>query len=192
MTTRLIQTVFRYAFVCALMSAAGLAQQKQFAPAEFLVWPPITDAERQLRAPMVEKDAGAEVLVWRAHLVDEVLSRGSQRVWYHYVRLKIFTDKGKEQASAIQLSGDGSSSIIDVAGRTIKADGTILELDKSATFQRDAVRVGGIKVKTTSFAMPGLEPGAIVEYRWREVLEGYYVFVRLEFQREFQIGRAHV
>ena len=190
MTRHFMQTVCGYAFACALLTSEALAQQKQFAPPEFQAWPPVTDAEKGLQAPVVEKDAGAEVLVWRAHLVDEVLSRGYQRVWYHYVRLKIFTDRGREQLSTTQLSGDGRSHIIDVAARTVKADGTVLELDKNAVFQRDLIRVGGIKVKTASFGMPGLEVGAIVEYRWKEVLEGYYSYVRIEFQREFPVQRV--
>ena len=145
-----------------------------------------------MQAPLVEKDAGAEVLVWRAHLLDEFLSRNTlQRVFYHYVRLKIFTEKGKEQASTIDLVDDGTSKIIDVSGRTVKADGTVLELERSAVHERDVVRAAGRKLKVTSFAMPGVEAGAIVEYRWREVLNSTAIrYVRLQFQREFPVQKV--
>jgi hypothetical protein len=95
-----------------------------FAPAEFRDWPQITEAEKQMRAPLVQKDAGAEVLVWKAYVVDEFLSLSTlQRVYYNYVRLKVFDEKGKEQAATVDLTSTETSSIIDISGRTMKPDG---------------------------------------------------------------------
>src|SRR5258708_2159436 len=167
-TLRLSLIFWVFAFVCA----GGFAQQKQFAPPEFVTWLPITDAERQMKNSAVEKDAGAEVLFWRVHVVDELLSgnRDLQRVSYNYIRLKIFDEKGKEKASTIDLSSGDRSAILDVAGRSVKADGSIVELDKKTVYRRDLVRASGMRRKVTSFAMPGVEPGAIVEYRWKDAL----------------------
>src|SRR5437868_15054968 len=67
-------------------------------------WLPITDAERGMKAPVVEKDAGVEALFWRVHVRDELAGgRDLQRVFYHYVRLKIFDEKGKEAAATIDI-----------------------------------------------------------------------------------------
>ncbi len=176
-----------------VFNAAGFAQAaNHFAPSEFQDWPQITDAERQMRSPLVQKDAGAEVLVWKAYVLDEFLSSSTlQRVYYNYVRLKVFDERGKEQAATIDLTSSETSSIIDVAGRTLKADGTFVLLDKNAIHQRDVVRVGSRIRKTTSFAMPGVEPGAIVEYRWKEVESGDEMeFVRLQLQREFPVQKV--
>src|SRR5580658_8683181 len=105
------------------------AQQKTFAPAEFLAWPPLTEAEQQQKSPAVEKDAGAEILLRRVHVVDEYSSdhAGLQRATYNYVRLKIFDEKGKEKAVTVDLPYQEPGNISDVAARTIKPDGTILE-----------------------------------------------------------------
>jgi hypothetical protein len=54
------------------------AQQKTPPPGEFVQWLPITDSERQMKGPLVDKDAGAEILLWRVHVVDEYLSVGLQ------------------------------------------------------------------------------------------------------------------
>jgi hypothetical protein len=111
-----------------------------------------------------------------------------QRVTYHYIRLKVFNEKGKEAVSTIQIDNDGQSAIIQVAARTLKPDGTIVELDNAAIFTRDSARMKGANYKTTSFAVPGLEPGAIVEYRWKEVLDSAGIrYIRLQFQREFPV-----
>src|SRR5262245_24236647 len=189
----LFVVIGRCMLATALFSATVFGQAaNHFAPAEFQDWPQITNAEKQMRSPLVQKDAGAEVLVWKAYVVDEFLSLSTlQRVYYNYVRLKVFDEKGKEQAATIDLASSETSNIFDVAGRTLKADGTFVQLDKTAIHQRDVVRAGSRKRKTTSFAMPGVEPGAIVEYRWKEVESGDEIeFVRLQLQREFPVQKV--
>ena len=57
--------------------------------------------ERELKSSVIEKDAGAEILQWRVHVVDEYLSTGLQRVLWHYVRLKVFDANGKEKAGTV-------------------------------------------------------------------------------------------
>ena len=64
------------------------AQIKSLAPAEFVAWLPVSDAERALKAPVVERDAGAEILLWHVHVVDEMQGSDLQRIVYHYVRAK--------------------------------------------------------------------------------------------------------
>ena len=180
------------AILASFSGTSALAQQRTMAPSDFVNWLPITDADRQLKAPLVEKDAGAEVLEWRVHIVDELLSNTDfQRVLYHYVRLKIFDEKGKEKAATIDLTYGDKRNILDVAGRTIKNDGTIVELDKKAVFKRDLVRAGRLTRKAVSFAMPGVEPGAIVEYRWKESVDDHAIYyVRLKFQQDFPVERV--
>src|SRR5437870_9157486 len=120
------------AVVCLAQPLA--AQQRTLAPPEFVEWLPITDADRQLKSPNVEKDAGAEILLWRVHVVDEYLSEGFQRVLYHYVRLKVFDAKGKEKTGTVDLPFTEPDRILDVSGRTIKPDGTIAELDRKTVY----------------------------------------------------------
>src|SRR5882724_3417019 len=156
-----------------------------------ITWLPITDAERAMKAPMVEKDAGVEALFWRVHLRDELMGQDLQRVLYHYVRLKVFDEKGKEKASTIELPISDKVAIVSVHGRTIKADGTELELKKDSVFERDVVRTGRKRYRVKSFAMPGVEPGAIVEYRWKELRQDPYVtYTRLQFQREYPVQKV--
>ena len=141
----------------------------------------------------VEKDAGAEVLFWRVHVVDELLGsrRDLQRVSYNYIRLKIFDEKGKERSATIDLNSGDRSAILDIAGRTVKSDGSVVELDKKTVYRRDVVRASGMRRKVTSFAMPGVEPGAIVEYRWKEALDdNRLMYLRLKFQREFPVEKV--
>lgn len=54
-----------------------------------ITWLPVTNAERNMKTPVVDKNAGVEALFWKVHVRDEVLGgRDLQRVFYNYVRLK--------------------------------------------------------------------------------------------------------
>src|SRR5580698_1104673 len=121
---------------CLAFGAVTFAQQKTLAPPEFIQWLPVTDAERDLKAPRVDKDAGAEALLWRVRVVDEIVGSGTiQRVSYNYARLKVFDERGKEAVSTINLYYGERGDIIDVAGRTIKPDGSILQLSSQWRFR---------------------------------------------------------
>ncbi|MEP6570549.1 MAG: DUF3857 and transglutaminase domain-containing protein [Acidobacteriota bacterium] len=145
-------------------------------------WRPVAPADLALKAPLVEKDADAEAIFWEVRVDDSVLEELSLR---NYIRIKVFTDRGKESQSKIDLPYLGSNRIKDIAARVIKADGTIVELKKEDVFERTIVKANGVKVKAKSFALPGVEPGCIVEYRWREVRPGGSANrLRLQFQRD--------
>ncbi|MBC7927605.1 MAG: DUF3857 and transglutaminase domain-containing protein [Bryobacteraceae bacterium] len=181
-------------FTGPLPLLAILMGLSSLAPAQIGVnigWLPVTEAERKLAAPIVEKDAGVEAIFWRVHVLDEVQGSDLTRTLYHYVRLKIFSEKGKEKAATIDIPFDSRTSIIQISGRTIKADGSIVELKKDAIHERNLVRAGRFKRAVRSFAMPAVEPGAIVEYRWKEVRGDPNIrYTRLQLQREFPVHRV--
>lgn len=150
-------------------------------------WKPVDPAQLSLKTPVVEKDADAEAIFWEVKVADESNSYGeAQTVLTHYLRIKVFTERGKEQKSTIDLTYYGKTNISQIQGRTIKPNGEIIELKKDAVFERTIVKFGKLKVKTKSFAMPGVEPGAIIEYRYRETRPTYY-HTRLEFQQDVPV-----
>jgi hypothetical protein len=137
---------------------------------------------------MVEKDAGAEILLWRVRVVDELLGSDLQRSVYNYIRVKIFDEKGKEKASAVDLPYREPGTIMSVSGRTIKADGSVVELDSKAVLRRVLAHVGRLSEKAVSFTMPAVEPGAILEYRWKQTEDdNRFRYFRLQFQRELPV-----
>ena len=88
----------------------------------------------------------------------------------HYVRIKIFTERGKENAT-VEIPRFGKRSIGDVAGRTIKADGTIVELKKDSIFDRELAKTKGFKAHGKTFVLPNVEVGDIIEYQYKETRE---------------------
>jgi hypothetical protein len=155
-------------------------------------WKPINPAELALKTSVVEKDADAEAIFWEVRVADEIEGSTPRTVLTHYVRIKIFTERGRESQSKVDiLFGKifGSDiKIKDIVGRTIKPDGTIVELKKEDVFERTIVRASGVKAKAKSFAMPSVEPGSIIEYRWREVRNDNLAnYIRLQFQRDVPV-----
>ena len=151
-------------------------------------WKPIEPAQLAMKTPLVEPDADAEAIFWEVHVADDAIGGGPRTVLNHYIRIKIFTDRGKESQSRIDITYFGNVKISDIAGRTIKPDGSILELKKDAVFERTIVKASGLKAKAKSFAMPGVEPGAIIEYRWKETRGDHFSYYdRYLFQREIPV-----
>ena len=151
-------------------------------------WKPIDPAELALKAPLVEKDADAEALFWEVRVADEVDGDTVRTVLTHYVRIKIFTERGRESQSKIDIPFLSNWSIKDIAARTIKPDGSIVEIKKSDILERTIVKAGGRKIKAKSFAMSAIEPGAIIEYRWKEMRNDQLAnYIRLYFQRDVPV-----
>ena len=152
-------------------------------------WKPVDPAELALKEPKVEKDADAEAIFWEVKVDD---SSEDGLTFSHYLRVKIFNERGKEAFSKVDIPFGkifGTTiKVKDIAARTIKADGSIVELSAKDIFEREVLKTNGIKQKVKSFAFPAIEPGVIVEYRWKESYS--YASANnlsLEFQREIPV-----
>jgi len=177
------------ALVVCLLAVTAVATP---VTAAFEDWKPVDPSELSLKTPTVEKEADAEGLFWEVRIED---SPEGDLIFNHYLRVKVFTERGRESQSKIDLPfGNlygGEVKIKDIAARTIKPDGSIVELKKEDIFERTIVKVSGLKVKARSFAMPSVEPGCIIEYRWREVrVRDTAHYLRLQFQRDIPVRRV--
>ena len=155
-------------------------------------WKPIEPDEIAQKAPKVEKDADAEALFWEVRVDD---SSAQDLILLHHVRTKIFTERGRESQSKIELPygrlGRFNIKLKDIEARTIKPDGSIVDLADKDIFERTEIKTSGLRVKVKSFALPGVEPGSIVEYRWREVRENTsFRYMPLQFQRNIPAQRV--
>jgi transglutaminase-like putative cysteine protease len=156
-------------------------------------WRPVSNEEIQMKSPVIEADADAEALLWEVYVTDEESYGSMQTVLNHYTRIKIFNERGREAFSKVDIQygripGIGLDiRIKDIAARTIKPDGSTVELKEADVFERDIVKGDGVKLKAKSFAMPGIEPGAIIEYRWKEIRGAVSFYQRLQFAREIPV-----
>jgi hypothetical protein len=178
--------------LCALALALACVP---FAAASALAggadWQPIDSTQLSAMTPVVEKDADAEAIFWDVRVEDQESDTEVRTVLTHYLRIKIYTEHGKETESQVDIPYHGATKITDIAGRTIKPDGTIVLLKPDAVFDRTIVKVSGVKIKAKSFAMPAVEPGCIIEYRWKETRNDEIAdHIRLQFQRDISVQRV--
>ena len=80
------------------------------------IWRPIDPAYLALKEPIVEKDAMLGAIFWEVQLND------AWDDWRFRTTsgIKVFTERGKESQSKIDITYLGSNRIVDIAGRTIK------------------------------------------------------------------------
>lgn len=144
-------------------------------------WSPPDPAELASTQPVVDPDAGAEILLREVTMdsadFDEALVKT-------YVRVKVYSARGVERLSKIELPFTKQVPITRIAARTIHPDGRIVELDRKEVFEREVLRADSIRVKVKSFAPPALVPGAIVEYTYTEEPGFALAFFPLWFQTD--------
>jgi hypothetical protein len=175
----------------ALVSAFALAPAPSRAAGGEKDWKPVDPAYLSMKAPAVEKEADAEALFWEVRVSYEDSGGDPGTVLNHYIRIKVFNERGRESQSKIEIPAvkfrGRNVKIKDIAARTIKPDGSVVELKKEDVFERDVVKTNGIKVKAMTFSLPSVEVGSIIEYRWREIRESIVGYERFQFSRDIPV-----
>ena len=148
-------------------------------------WLPVDPSELALKSPMVEPDADAEAIFWHARVDD---GGHHNLVISHYLRVKVFTKLGCEKLGKIDIEYGPNVKITDVAARMIAPNGSIAEVAHAEIVDREIVKANRHSLRATSFAFPRLEPGAIIEYRWKETISNASANgMRLQFQRNIPV-----
>lgn len=148
-----------FAGIIFLLSAAVYGQKTE--------WRPISPAELQMTKPVVEPDADAEALIWEERLDDTNSDKITRST---YVRIKIFTERGRERFSKLDIAFiKGIAKIEGLIARVTQPDGKSVELGENDIFQRDVAKTERVKAQAKALAFPNLAPGTILEYQYKEV-----------------------
>jgi len=114
-----------------------------------------------------------------------------------YARIKVLTEKGKELATVeVPPYLSSESKIVDIKGRTIHADGTIIPLTGKAEelllFKTKDRNGDATQVNRKVFTLPSVEVGSILEYSY-QIQDGdeYYSSPHWEIQRPYYVHKAH-
>jgi hypothetical protein len=186
--------------ICAVAALAAVLVCVSLSSAQKQQWQDVTPDELKMTKGAVEADADAEAILWDVYVSNEDDGMSYHTVLHHYLKLKILNDRGRESFSKIdipfgKISELGANiKVKEIACRTTKPDGSTVELKPSDIFERDILKASGVKLKAKSFAVPGIEAGAVIEYRWIEERDGVSLYQRLEFSREIPVEtvRYHI
>src|SRR5579875_2769190 len=101
------------------------------------------------------------VYLFREEVVDDKI-----HIHRVYARIKVLTEKGKDQFADIEIPYEaGATNITAVEGRTIQPDGTVVPFT-GKPYQKELVRSGKVKINAKVFTMPDVRVGSILEYHY--------------------------
>jgi hypothetical protein len=123
-------------------------------------WLPITPEDLALKDNPASPGAHAMIL-YRENFIN-----ADQSLETEYVRIKIFTEEGKKSGDVELPYNRTQSQIEDVRARTILPDGTVVNFE-GKPFDKEMVR-NGTKYLVKTFTFPGVTPGCIIEYKYRQ------------------------
>ena len=134
-------------------------------PALAVDWRPIDPADLALKQSKTDPNADAEGLFREVRIANEQHGVNyANNTVSEYIRIKIFTERGKDFAN-VQIPYYLRTNVFNVEGRTIHPDGSIVELSKDSIFNK-VLEKRGFNVKMVSFALPAVQPGSIIEYKF--------------------------
>jgi hypothetical protein len=152
-----LSLVLLVATTCALLCAASDARAQ---------WESIPAASWNEAARPDSGGRDAIVLLSRGEVTDQD-EAFTQTV---FRRVLVLTARGQDAAKVeVDLFGD-AWRIHDIRGRTVRRDGSSVELKPDQVFTTTLWKVGRRAMRRTTFICPGVEPGTIVEYAY--VLDG--------------------
>jgi transglutaminase-like putative cysteine protease len=152
-------------------------------------WKPVTAQELKITAAEIgDAEADAAILFREGTLDDDETDGTSLRL---YIRIKIFNDRGRRYAD-IQLPYKVElGKITDVEARTIRPDGTPVEVGGRDIFDKLVFKNSNGTHRAKVFSMPAVEPGSIIEYRYRQTYPQGFRYFLLELQSDLFIKQLH-
>jgi transglutaminase-like putative cysteine protease len=138
-------------------------------PAQAADWLPVSPDDLALKREPKAPTAAAIVLYRQVDRDDELSYESVYR------RIKILTEEGRRHANVEIPYVKGTESIRGLEIRTLRPDGTIAEFN-GTVYDKELVKVRSSKMMAKSFAIPNVEVGSIIEYRYRRQLPVQWVF----------------
>lgn len=148
-------------------------------------WKPISDGDLKITAAEIgDRDADAAILFREGELDDDDTEGTSLKI---YVRIKIFNERGRRFADVQLPYRVDLGRISDVHGRTVKPDGTTLDVEGKDIFDKLVATSGRHVWKAKTFSMPSAGVGSIIEYRYRQQYTAGFRYFALDLQSELFI-----
>lgn len=149
------------AWACAVTVAALLCLAAACAAAqEGADWPPIPPEDLELKDNPASPGSSAMVLLKRE------VRNDIKKYWETYYRIKIFTEKGLAYGNIEIPFVPKSVEVDQIAARVIQPDGRILPFT-GPIYEKTLARRRRTRVMAKTFTLPEVQPGVILEYRFR-------------------------
>ena len=131
-------------------------------------WGEISDEELAMTGIAEDPEADAVVLFDIGNII---ITPEWNTVFTRHKRIKILTEKGKDYAN-IEIPFWHENNINDLEAQSFLTNGDDFELDDDNVFEE-----GGEKWKVLKFAIPGVEVGSVIEYKY-ELFSEHFGFLQ--------------
>jgi len=145
-------------------------------------WEPISKSDWEITRSAKDEDCHAIILLSR-YIKDD---RNGTKIKY-YRRIKILDEKGAEFGKVSISYGAKWANTFKVYGRTIHPDGSIFFLDEKDIYTVNVVKSQRRNYKSTTFILPKIIPGCIIEYIYEHWVEDIDFYTILNFQEEMPV-----
>jgi Domain of Unknown Function with PDB structure (DUF3857) len=128
-------------------------------------WPEIPAAEKAIKEVPQDPDADAVILLNTRE--GQIILKGKYYInalTYHW-RLKVLKKEGSRYAE-VRIPGDKYSVVSHIRARTVRPDGTVVEVPPESIFEKEVRRTRRSRSIENVFTFPAAEPGAILEYAY--------------------------
>ena len=138
-------------------------------------WLPVPPEDLALKDNPASPGANAMILYRRSHVnAQRAAIDGAEDD--EYIRIKIFTEAGvKAEANPAIRFFKEESDIEDIRARTIRPDGSVVNFD-GKVYEKIVERTGESSYLTKTFSLSNVEPGCIVEYKYREQYKPKFLY----------------
>ncbi len=152
-------------------------------------WKPVTSQDLKITASDIgDPEADAAILFREGELNDNDPEGTSLKV---YIRIKIFNERGRRYGDVELPYKVELGKITDVHARTIRPDGTAIEVEGRDIFDKLLVKTSHAVWRARVFSMPAVEAGSIIEYRYRQTYPQGFRYFALDLQSELFTKELH-
>jgi hypothetical protein len=145
-------------------------------------WKPVGPADLKVTAAEIGyPDADSAILLREGQLDDNQAEGTTLKM---YVRIKIFSDRGRRYADVQLPYRLDLVRITDVHARTVTPDGKAIEVQSRDVFDKLLITNGRSVWRAKTFSMPAVEPGSIIEYHYRQVYPAGFRYFALDLQSD--------
>ena len=113
----------------------------------------------------------------------------------YYARIKVLTEKGKEQATVEIPYWYNGLKVSEIQARTIHSDGTVIPLTgkpEDLLIARGKTESGNEQFNRKVFTLPSVEVGSILEYRFNVLFPEHLVMQpKWDIQKSCFVHKAH-
>lgn len=166
-------------FILLLLSALTVNASAQTIPTT-QPYGKIDKADLEMESCDFEKDANAEILFDKGTVS---FNLNYDLIFERHIRIKVFNDKGKDQANVHieYFGGGGSETMTNIQAETINLKNGNIEftkIDKKLIYTQSIDR----RLSALVFSFPNVQPGSVIEFKYTLMTESVSDFPDWYFQ----------